>query len=57
MSSWSCSTRYLLGFADWAGAGGFSLSAAFNALSTVLIVYPLLWEATTKFGCLSPIRP
>ena len=41
-------------FADRAGARGFPLSAAFHALSTVFIAYPLLWEATTKLGYLSP---
>jgi hypothetical protein len=37
-----------VGFADRMGTRGQRLNAAFYALSSVLIAYPLLWEATTK---------
>ena len=40
--------------ADRVGQAGRSLGAGFYALAAALIAYPLLWEATTKFGVLSP---
>jgi hypothetical protein len=40
--------------ADRAGTGGKSLSAAYHAVASALIAYPLLWEATTRFAALPP---
>lgn len=42
--------------ADRAAAAGNHLSGAFHALCSALIVYPLLVEATMRFGLLAP-RP
>jgi hypothetical protein len=36
--------------ADRAGARGMRSSAVFDGLTSCLIAYPLLWEATTRFG-------
>lgn len=44
-----------LGFADRAGGRGGTQSAAFHAVASVLIVNPLLWEATTRFAALTPV--
>ena len=41
--------------ADRAAAAGRHLSGAFHALSSALIVYPLLVEATTRFALLAPL--
>jgi len=41
-------------FADRAGAGGRKVSAAFHGVTGLLIVHPLLWEATARFGLLAP---
>jgi hypothetical protein len=41
-----------LALADRAGARGLRSSAVFDGLTSCLIVYPLLWEATTRFGLL-----
>ena len=37
-----------------AGARGAQLDALYHALATALIGYPLVWEATLRFGVLSP---
>ena len=39
--------------ADWAGGRGHSTSAAFHGVAFVLIAFPLLFEATTRFHFLS----
>lgn len=41
--------------ADRTGLRGRSLAAAFYAITTAMISYPLLWEATTKLSVLSPL--
>lgn len=40
--------------ADRAGTGGRWLSAAFHALVTSMIGFPMLWEAVTRFKLLGP---
>jgi hypothetical protein len=46
--------------AAWLGAAGLAarrgrrVSAAFHGVAAVLIGYPLLWEASTRFGRLTP---
>jgi len=40
--------------ADRAGARGRSLSAGFHAATAMVIGYPLVWEATLRFGALAP---
>ncbi len=40
--------------ADRAARGGGRGSAIFHGFAAVLIAYPLLWEATARFGWLSP---
>ncbi len=55
----SLGVLYALGWlvlADRAAAAGRHLSGAFHALASALIVYPLLVEATTRFGLVAP-RP
>ena len=55
----SVGVLYALGWlvlADRAAAAGRHLSGAFHALASALIVYPLLVEATTRFGLVAP-RP
>jgi len=44
---------WLLG-ADRAGAKARTLSAAFHGAAAVLVAFPLLWEATSRFQLLSP---
>jgi len=41
--------------ADRAAARGLQLSGAFHALVSALIVFPLLFEATTRFALLPPV--
>jgi hypothetical protein len=43
-----------IAFADRAGRAGQSLSAVFHGLSAVLIGFPLLFEAATRFRLVSP---
>jgi hypothetical protein len=48
---------YALGWlllADRAGGRGRTTSAAFHGVTAALIGYPLLWEATARFGYLPP---
>ena len=40
--------------ADRAGAKARTLSAAFHGAAAVLVAFPLLWEATSRFQVLSP---
>lgn len=40
--------------ADRAGGRGRATSAAFHGVTAVLIGFPLLWEATSRFGYLPP---
>jgi hypothetical protein len=40
--------------ADRAGAKSRTLSAAFHGAAAVLVAFPLLWEATSRFQLLSP---
>jgi hypothetical protein len=40
--------------ADRAGAKARTLSAAFHGAAAVLLAFPLLWEATSRFRLLSP---
>jgi hypothetical protein len=40
--------------ADRAGAAGQKVSAAFHGVTGLLIVHPLIWEATARFGLLTP---
>jgi hypothetical protein len=40
--------------ASRAGARGAQLDALYHALATALIGYPLVWEATLRFGVLAP---
>lgn len=40
--------------ADRSGQKGQTHAAIFHALTAALIAYPLLWEATTRLGVLSP---
>jgi hypothetical protein len=41
--------------ADRAGRKGKSRSATFHGLAGILIAFPLLWEATSKYAFLSPV--
>jgi hypothetical protein len=40
--------------ADRAARGGDRLGAAFHAVPAIVVAFPLLWEATTRFGLLPP---
>jgi hypothetical protein len=40
--------------ADRAGTGGRRLGAAYHAVASAMIAYPLLWETTTRFPVLAP---
>lgn len=44
-----------LALADRASARGLALSGTFHAVASALIVYPLLYEASTRFALLSPL--
>jgi DNA-binding winged helix-turn-helix (wHTH) protein len=44
-----------LALADRAGARGLGSRAVFDGLTSCLIVYPLLWEATTRFGLMPDV--
>lgn len=41
--------------ADRAAVAGRPMSGTFHALASALIVYPLIFEASTRFGLLSPL--
>lgn len=43
-----------LAVADRAAAAGRRLSASFHGVAAIMIGFPLLWEASTRFGFLSP---
>ena len=43
---------FWLFLADRAAARGQRLSAVFHGIASALIVYPLIWETTTRFGLL-----
>ena len=43
-----------LAVADRAAAGGRRLSSSFHGVAAIMIGFPLLWEASTRFGFLSP---
>jgi hypothetical protein len=45
-----------LWLASRAGARGSSLDAFCHGLSTALIGYPLVWEATVRFGVFTPVE-